>query len=427
MPIVYFSSYSSDLEPAMHRVLTGLESFFHEEFTAQTGGEGFDPARIRHTLEHSNVLVVALGGGASSVKSVESSIEDPFASERVRFEIVSAMHLDLIIIPLLIDDASLPDKRLAPGSVKRLLDCKSYRLKYESWSQDLQRLCKDLQQELEFKTMMKSNLKTDPMRDLMESEAIRGNTLGQEFISSLEGRRVVELAQHQLDEARRKNNRIEEKSALSALGLAYARLGQTQKSIEYFEEQLALVRDLGDIGEECPLLANLGDACAVTGNVAQARKYYERQLELSIEADDRASIASAHNGLGFVCVKQNQIDTAIEHYQQALLLYRELKMVDKELELLVGVGLNQLKLKRWQDACDNLEQALDLSRYLENREEETRLLVDLGDAHFQLGNFQRVNACLNQAEDSLSGTLHPGLASLKSQIQSIRGALPPVK
>ncbi len=424
MPSVYFSSYSSDLEPAMHRVISGLESFFHEEFTALAGGEGFDPARIRHTLEHSNVLVVALGGGASSVKSVESTIEDPFASEQVRFEIVSAMHLDLIIIPLLIDDASLPDKRLAPGSVKRLLDCKSYRLKHESWSQDLQRLCQDLQRELEFKTMMKTNLKTDPMRDLMESEAISGNALGQEFNSSLEGRRVVELALHQLDEARRKNNRIEEKSALAALGLAYARLGQTQKAIGNFEEQLALLHELGDRHEECALLASLGDAHAVSGNVSQARIYYEQQLALALEADDRAAIASAHNGLGFVCVKQGQIDAAIEHYQQALLLYRELKMVDKELELLVGIGLNHQKKERWQDACDSLEQALDLSRYLENREEEARLLVDLGDTHMQLGNFQRVNACLNQADNLLSGTLHSALEPLKNHIQILRNALP---
>jgi tetratricopeptide (TPR) repeat protein len=105
---------------------------------------------------------------------------------------------------------------------------------------------------------------------------------------------------------------------LSLLALAYSRLGQTRKAIQYFQEQLNISQEFGNFEEVCGLLANLGDAYAVSGNIDRAKNYYEEQRVLAKSTGLHAYVGTSYNGIGFVFVKQGKIEKAIVCYFMVL-------------------------------------------------------------------------------------------------------------
>jgi hypothetical protein len=68
------------------------------------------------------------------------------------------MNLDIITIPVLIDDAKLPEKGKFPGALKKLIDCRSYCLGSVSWEEDMELLLEHLEEELSFLNEVKQKL-----------------------------------------------------------------------------------------------------------------------------------------------------------------------------------------------------------------------------------------------------------------------------
>jgi len=420
MPTLYFSLWSEDSGPLVQKIAGECELFLEADCILGRDSEPFAPGKIRDRIARCDVLIVVVSNSASSDSFLPHN--ESLLKERIRAEIISAINLDLTILPLLIDDARLPDKENLPGALKRLLDCKSYRLRTALWFEDLHELLDDIQEELDFKKDAKEQLSqiTD-FSDLTAGQS--PPRLGLEFSGAHELRRVVESEKFNLEKARRTKDRVAEKNALSALALAFSQLKQTQTAIQYFQEQLEIVRELKGTEEECALLANLGDAFAISGNIHRAKNYYEEQLARADAMGFRQFVGSAYNGLGFVYVKQEKISKAITCYSKALAIYRELENDDKELELLVGIGLNHQKLGELDQTVAFLEQAVQASRRLENRGEEARVLVDLAETYSQLKNPERVRDCLERAEEILNRLEEPWVVSWKHRLISLRSSL----
>ncbi|GEM_PF-1146166 len=428
MSTFYFSWVSRESEPVVEKIAAACETFLEGKCVLGRERDGFVPEKIKNSLARCDALVVVIGEESSASESSGGRIVDRLLDERIRYEIVSAMNLNLLIVPVLIDDAVLPEKKSAPGALKRLLECKSYRLRHAFWSEDLHQLLEDIDEELEFKKQVDQKLSQSILenyRDLTDSEGkpLRPLELGLEYSGALELRRVIESERFNLEEARRNGDRTGEKNALSVLGLAFTQLGQTQRAIHYFREQLEIVREIDDVEEECGLLANLGDASAISGDIDTAKSYYQEQLLRADSKGHRVFIGSAYNGLGYVYVKQDQISKAIECYLKALAIYREFNDHDKELELLVGIGLNYQKLGELERTAEFFETALEAARYLENRKEEAHILVDLGDAYTRLEKPQHVSLHLSRAEEILSGREEPWAVSLKSRLAAVRDSI----
>ncbi len=421
MPTLYFSLCSEDSEPLVQKIAAECESFLEAECVLGKAHEVFAPEKIRESLTRCDVLIVVINETADSSAASGLALNEPVLNERIRTEIVLAMHLDLYIVPLLIDDARLPEKENLPGALKRLLDCKSYRLRNALWFEDLHEFLEDIQTELDFKKDMEEKLSQSA--DFPDLNAGKPPPkLGLEFSGALELRRVVESEKFNLEKARRAGNRVSEKNALSALALAFSKLKQTHLAIQYFQAQLEIVRELKGAEEECALLANLGDAFAISGDIDRAKTYYEEQLIRADAMGYRHFVGSAYNGLGFVYVKRDKIPQAIGYYSNALAIYRELNNDDKELELLVGIGLNYQKLGEMNQTASFLEQAWEASKRLENRSEEARVLVDLAETHSQLRNPERVRDCLQRAEEILNRMEEPWVVSWKRRLISLRDA-----
>ena len=420
MPTLYFSLWSEDSEPLVQKIAAECESFLEAECVWGRDDEPFAPEKIRDRLSRCDVLIVVVSNSATSASFLPHN--ESLLKERIRAEIVSAINLDLTIIPLLIDDARLPDKENLPGALKRLLDCKTYRLRSALWFEDLHEFLDDIQTELDLKKNVEEKLShAADFPDLTAGKTLPKLGLG--FSSAHELRRVVESEKFNLEKARRAGDRVGEKNALSALALAFSQLKQTQTAIQYFQAQLEIVRELKGAEEECTLLANLGDAFAISGNIDRAKIYYEEQLARADAMGYRSYVGSAFNGLGFVYVKRDKIPQAIECYTKALAIYQELNNDDKALELLVGIGLNYQKLGEMKQTASFLEQAWEAAKRLENRSEEARVLVDLGETYSQLGNSKLAHDYLQRAEEMLNRMEESWVVSWKRRLTSLKDAL----
>ncbi len=425
MATFYFSWVSKETELVVERLTSTCESFFEGKTVLGKVGDRFIPEKIKGNLNDCDVFCVVFEGNSFSAEQSESHIQDQLLNERLRFEIITAMNLDVIIVSLLVGEVVLPDKENMPGAWKRLLECKSYRLRSSFWSEDLHRFFEDIEEELNFKKDVTGKLSQsifENYKDLTDSkgEILKAPGLDFGFSGALKLRQVIESETFNLEEARRIGDRDREKNALSVLGLTFAELGQTQRAIQYFKEQLVLVRENENVEEECELLASLGDAYAISGNIEMAKAYYQEQLLRADPKGLRKFVGSAYNGLGFVYVKQEKISRAIECYLKALEIYREFEDHEKELELLVGIGLNYQKLGESDRTTEYLEAALNVSKYLENRKEEVHLLVDLGGAFLNLKNYERVKFYLDRADKILVYYQEPWALNLKDRIIKLR-------
>ena len=424
MPSIYFSSSSPFAETFANKIAAQSRSFLEAKCIISSFDGGISNQNLKEKIENSDVLIVVICNQAKPAGE-DVSAYDLMDNEKIRFEIICAMNTDIMIVPVLIDDAKLPEKDNVPGALKKLLDCTPHYLRTVFWEEDLENLFEHLEEEITFVNEVKEKL-TESVEvnyrrlanlDVQNSEKEKIDLESSDF---MQVRKIIEAETIFLQKARGVGDRKAEKNALSALGLAYSRLGQTRKAIQFFQEQLKISREFGFCKEVCGLLANLGDAYAISGNIDLAKSYYEEQRVLAESQGLRAYVGTSYNGLGFVFVKQKKIKQAIDCYFKALECYRELEDSDKQLELLVGIGLNYRKLENWETAIDCFQQALEIAKYIENRKEQIHIRVDLAEVFFKLAKQNLAKEQVDQAEKDLKFVKAIWADSLTRRLEVLR-------
>ena len=424
MSSIYFSSSSPLAETFSHKIAHHSESFLETECKVSDYNQNISKQKIKTQIEGCDVLIVVVCADPSPPEE-DISAYNLIDNEQIRFEIISAMNQDILIVPILIDDAKLPEKNNVPGALKKLLDCRLHHLRTVFWAEDIENLHEHLEEELSFIKEVKGKLTESVEVNYQRLAEIDGrnpknNKVDLESSDFLQVRKMIEAETIFLQKARGIADREAEKNALSALALAYSRLGQTRKAIQYFQEQLNISREFENFEEVCDLHANLGDAYAVSGNIDQAKNYYEEQRVLAESKGLHAYVGTSYNGIGFVLVKQGKIEHAIDCYFKALESYRELEDDDKQLELLVGIGLNYRKLEQWEKAIECLEQALAIAKYIEHRKEEIQIRVDLAEIFFKIEKRDLGISQIEEAEMDLKNIKAAWSTSLMRRIKSLR-------
>ena len=424
MSSIYFSSSSPLAETFSHKIAHHSESFLEAECKVSDYNQNISKQKIKTQVEGCDVLIVVVCSDPSPPEE-DISAYNLIDNEQIRFEIISAMNQDILIVPILIDDAKLPEKNNVPGALKKLLDCRLHHLRTVFWAEDIENLHEHLEEELSFIKEVKGKLTESVEVNYQRLAEIDGrnpknNKVDLESSDFLQVRKMIEAETIFLQKARGIADREAEKNALSALALAYSRLGQTRKAIQYFQEQLNISREFENFEEVCDLLANLGDAYAVSGNIDQAKNYYEEQRVLAESKGLHAYVGTSYNGIGFVLVKQGKIEHAIDCYFKALESYRELEDDDKQLELLVGIGLNYRKLEQWEKAIECLALALAIAKYIEHRKEEIQIRVDLAEIFFKIEKRDLGISQIEEAEMDLKNIKAAWSTSLMRRIKSLR-------
>ena len=79
-----------------------------------------------------------------------------------------------------------------------------------------------------------------------------------------------------------------------ALGIAYYRLGDFRKAIEYHERYLKISTEVGDRAGEGGAYGELGVAYHNLGDFQKSIDYHQRHLKISTEVGDRAGEGLSH-------------------------------------------------------------------------------------------------------------------------------------
>lgn len=122
----------------------GNTSVFIDTGVIQTGDEW--PVRIEQALAAADVLIVVIGPEWLRIHDEfgRRRLDDP--DDWVRKEILYAIEKKLMIVPLLISNAELPEQEGLPTSLVPLLRHQAYRLRDEHWQDDVIRLLDRLAQ-----------------------------------------------------------------------------------------------------------------------------------------------------------------------------------------------------------------------------------------------------------------------------------------
>jgi len=199
-----------------------------------------------------------------------------------------------------------------------------------------------------------------------------------------------------LTAARRLKDRQGEGNHLGNLGLAYARLGEARRAIEFFEQALAMSREIGDRRGEGNALGNLGIVYKDLGEPRRAIEFYEQALAMSREIGDRRGEGNALGNLGLAHARLGETRRAIEFHEQALAILREIGDRQGEGNALGNLGAAYADLGEPRRAVEFYEQALLIDREIGDRRGEGTDLGNLGIAYKDLGETRRAIEFYNQ-------------------------------
>jgi tetratricopeptide (TPR) repeat protein len=158
---------------------------------------------------------------------------------------------------------------------------------------------------------------------------------------------------------KRSGNRWGEAETVNALGIGYARLGQSSDAIEQYRKAATLRHAVGNRRGEATSLRNLGTALTLAGQFEQAAASLAQARTLHAQLDDRAGLAAVENELGLLAEERGDYPAALEAFRRAL--------------------------QAWQQ----LEDPLGIAQAHD----------DIGFAHFQLGAYDNAQVFLQQAAD----------------------------
>ena len=186
---------------------------------------------------------------------------------------------------------------------------------------------------------------------------------------------------------------------LNSIGLAYARMGNTLRAINYYEQSHVIFRDLGDLRGEGKVLANLGLAYANLGYPDRALDLFNKALEIARGTGDRRKEGLELCNLGQAYYLQREFRKAIELYEQSLQIARETGHLPGENTVLNNLGKAHAVLGRTRRAITLYEQSLLIAREIGDRHGERNVLGNLGQAYHLLGEAQRAIEFYERALD----------------------------
>lgn len=144
---IFVSYRRSDSKDAAGRLVDrlmatpGIDQVFYD-VQSIVAGEIFAD-RIIDAIEHSDVVIVIIGEqwlGPNGVNNRRLENEDDF----VRREILSALESQKRVIPLLINDASMPKRDSLPEPLTPICSLNAPRLRHESFKQDVTSLTQQI-------------------------------------------------------------------------------------------------------------------------------------------------------------------------------------------------------------------------------------------------------------------------------------------
>jgi tetratricopeptide (TPR) repeat protein len=222
--------------------------------------------------------------------------------------------------------------------------------------------------------------------------------LGLAYKRLSEYRRAIDYYEQRLQIAHETGDRLGESRGLGNLGIAYDNLGEHRRAIEYHEQALVIDKALGDRRGEGQDLGNLGTAYFSLREYRRAIDYHEQALVIDKALGDRQGESQDLGNLGIAYYMLGERRRAIEYFEQSLTIKREIGDRLGEGAALGNLGVAYIRLGEYRHGIEYYEQQLQITREIGDRLGEANSLFNSALAFDRLGDRP---AAIAQAEAAL--------------------------
>lgn len=167
---------------------------------------------------------------------------------------------------------------------------------------------------------------------------------------------------------RKLNNRKGINQCIMNLGSLYFDLGEYKTADAYFHQVLANVRETpNDQAGLASALFSLGNSNRKLGNQQKSLEYFRQSLAIREKIGDLNGIALSNWGIGLVMNNTNKFEQALVHLKVALENNRKTKNVYQEAIVLMSISHAYLHLENYKKAEENIQLALEKAKEAESK------------------------------------------------------------
>jgi CHAT domain-containing protein/tetratricopeptide (TPR) repeat protein len=180
-------------------------------------------------------------------------------------------------------------------------------------------------------------------------------------------------------------DRMDEATALNALGASYERLGQHRLAIIQYQTALQIYQDIGLAEAVSVSTLQIAMSYAADENFDQARAYYERCLTLTRSVGNVRDEMNALSGIAKVYAAQGLHKQAAELFPKVLKFYESIGDLRGRAMTLNDYGESLLQLEDKLSALDTYRRALPFSEHVGEPGVLIKTLYGLARARLELG------------------------------------------
>jgi tetratricopeptide (TPR) repeat protein len=198
---------------------------------------------------------------------------------------------------------------------------------------------------------------------------------------------------------KRSGNRYGESEAANALGIGYARLGQSDDAEEQYRKAVELRRAVGNRRGLATSLRNLGNVLGLRGKFDEAESVLKQAGQLHAALGDRGGMAAVENELGLLTEARGDYAAALPAFRRALQVWQQLDEKPGIAQALNYIGFAQFQLGAYDDAQAYLVQSANAYAELGDETGQIRARQNLGLLAIARGQW---NQARTQLERSLA-------------------------
>ena len=197
---------------------------------------------------------------------------------------------------------------------------------------------------------------------------------------------------------KRSGNRYGEAETANALGIGYARLGQTADAEKQYREAVELRRAVGNRRGLATSLRNLGNILSQQGKFDEAASVLKQAGELHAALGDRGGQAAVENEQGILAEERGDYPNALMHFRRALQTWQQLGEKAGTAQALNDIGFALYQIGAYDDAQAYLVQSANAYTELGDQTGIIRTQQNLGLLAIARGQW-------NEARRQLEGAL----------------------
>jgi tetratricopeptide (TPR) repeat protein len=177
---------------------------------------------------------------------------------------------------------------------------------------------------------------------------------------------------------KRSGNRYGEAETANALGIGYARLGQTADAEKQYREAVELRRAVGNRRGLATSLRNLGNILSQQGKFDEAAGALKQAAGLHAALGDRGGLAAVENEQGILAEERGDYPAALAHFRSALQTWQQIGEKGGTAQALNDIGFAHYQLGAYDDAQAYLVQSANAYRELGDQTGIIRTQQNLG-------------------------------------------------